>query len=210
MSEWRLFPEGTVPDFTTTEFFAAHGWVPPLHQVGHAERMAMTADIVRTLLLNGSGIETIWDLGCGDGSLLEKISPWEGVTFQGFDSGTENIEIAVGKGLDVSFADILTLDTSGVDLVIASEVIEHMLDPHFFVASIQSRYAVFTSPAHEDDQWHYGHHAWAWDEEGYAQMVTDAGWKILRHETCEAPAVDHGYGPRAQRYQAIVARRELV
>lgn len=208
MTEWRLFPEGTVPDFTTPEFFTAHGWVPPLHQVGHAERMLMTARVVNYLLFDKPDIATVWDLGCGDGSLLERISTWHGAQFQGFDAGTENIDVALKKALDVSFANILTLDTSGVDLVIASEVIEHMLDPHSFVAGLRSTYAVFTSPAHEDDQWHYGHHAWAWDEEGYARLVTDAGWKILDHETCAAPAVDHGYGPRDQRYQVITAMRE--
>ncbi len=211
MSEWRLFPEGTVPDFTTPEFFAAHGWVPPLHQIGHAERMAMTAGVINDLLGNTVGeITKVYDLGCGDGSLLDLISPRNNVEFYGVDACVASVDIAHEKGYGdfVSIGDIRSTCTLGIDLVVASEVIEHMLDPHGFVAELESDYAVFTSPAHEDADWHYGHHAWAWDMEGYADMIQQADWGILRHEVCDAPAVDHGYGLRPQKYQVIVATRK--
>lgn len=206
MSEWRLFEADTIPDFTTPEFFAAHPHIEPGHQVGHAERMKMTADVVNDLIATHA-VASVLDLGCGDGSLLQLITPQPGVTLRGYDGCTASVAVAQGKGLDVTLADIRSIPTGDVDLVIASEVIEHLLHPHVFVANIESEFAVFTSPAHEDAGWHYPHHAWAWDPPGYRDMIREAGWSPLSHHLCRAPSVDHGSGAREQVYQAVAARR---
>lgn len=210
MTQWQLFPAGTVPEFTTLEFFENHGWVPPEHQIGHAERTHMTATLA-SYLISGGDIQTICDLGCGDGTLMALIKARHpSIEIWGIDGGRENVNMARSKGLDVMQGNILAAETHGVDLVIASEVVEHLLDPHAFIAGIESLWMIITSPAHETKTWHYPHHAWAWNRAGYSKMVSRAGWKIVAHELCDAPPVDHGKGPRAQKYQAIAAQWECA
>lgn len=207
--QWRLFEEGTIPDFTTVEFFKAHPWISPVHQLGHAQRMRMTADLIREVVLTECGIQTVTDLGCGDGSLLSMIGDVGLDRAWGYDAGTGNVERADEFGLDVRQADLLTdFDTLEFgDLVVASEVIEHLVDPHGFVAKIPSRYAVLSSPSAETGDWHYYHHAWAWDMEGYSKLATDVGWKIIEHVDCEAEVNHHNGETREQRFQAIALVR---
>lgn len=205
MSEWRLFDEGTIPNFTTVDFFEDHPWIDPVHQLGHAERIAMTARLIADFITD-QPVATVSDLGCGDGSLLAAISGLA-VRAWGYDAGHANVEQARARGLDVRQADVLAGGLEYGVLVVASEVVEHLVDPHGFVAGIPSRALVLSSPSAEDDKWHYAHHAWAWDLEGYAALVEAGGWKIVCHVECDAPGAAHGDVTRPQRFQAIAAVR---
>jgi hypothetical protein len=206
MTEWRLFPEGTVPDFTTPEFFAAHGWVPPEHQLGHAERISMTADLVREMIA-AHGCTTLSDLGCGDGSLLAALRDVEGVRMWGYDAGRENLTVGIAAGLDVREADLLTSDLEYGQMVTASEVLEHLVDPHGFLAKLPGEVLVVSSPSAETDEWHYVHHSWAWDLKGYRALVTGAGWKVVKQIDCDGLVNYHNGIERPQRFQAIAAVR---
>lgn len=209
MSEWRLFEEGTVPFFTTAAFFQAHPWISPVHQLGHAQRMEMTADVVRAAVIANPEIRTVTDLGCGDGSLLSMITDAGLDRAWGYDAGLGNITRAAQLGIDVRQADLLR-DFDRLefgDLTVASEVVEHLVDPHGFVAKIPSKYLVLSSPSAETAEWHYEHHAWAWDMEGYMKLATDAGWQLVVHVDCEAEINHHGGQTREQRFQALVAVR---
>lgn len=210
MSAWQLFADGEIPFFTTPEFFAAHPWIEPVHQVGHAQRMLMTSTAITDLAATGV-IGNMVDLGCGDGSLMELIISALGtdIPVYGYDGCLASIDKAHEKGLEVNFADIRKLAPllTEVDLIVASEVVEHLVDPHGFIASIKSPYLILTSPSAEDADWHYEHHAWAWDTTGYANMVESCGWEVISHVSCDAPSVDHGTGLRAQQFQCITATR---
>ena len=206
MAEWRLFAEGTVPDFTTPEFFAAHPWVPPEHQLGHKERIAMTADLIReTLAL--FPCRTLSDLGCGDGSLLGLLRDLEDVRMWGYDAGLANLEQGRAHGLDVREADLLKGSLEYGEMVTASEVLEHMVDPHGFLAELPGNVLVVSSPSLETDTWHYVHHAWAWDLEGYAELVTKAGWRVVKQVDCDGLVNYHGGVEKPQRFQAVAAVR---
>lgn len=206
MTEYRLFPEGTIPDFTTPEFFASHPWISPAHQVGHAERTQMTAEAVRWLCGSDAVITSIIELGCGDGALYSQIKH-VAPHYVGWDACEASVAKAKEAGLDVYLGDIREVDTSGYDLTISCEVIEHMADPHSFVASIQSRYLILTSPFAEDADWHYEHHAWAWDAFGYARMAIEAGWHLLDHRTVDAPPVTFTGGTRNHGFQCLSLER---
>lgn len=213
MSQWRLFPQGEIPYFTTPEFFHSHPWIDPAHQVGHRERMEMTARAVKTLmsgnsiLPNREEITTVADLGCGDGSLLELLYGSKDVHFVGFDACVASIDVARRKGFTIQLADIRKVATIEYDLVILSSVLECLADPHAFLASIESDYLIATSPAVEDGEWHDPRHAWAWDITGYRQMIVDAGWRVITQTTCEGVLVDYGDGPRAQAFQCVTGVR---
>lgn len=203
MTEWRLFDEGTVPIFCTEGFFNRHPWVPPGDQVGHAERTRMVADLVAEFR---SDARTLSDLGCGDGSLLAMIRDL-GLKRWGYDAGWANVHRAQGLGLPVTYADFLTEPVEYGDIVVMSEVLEHLLDPHGLLKSLPDCRLIVSSPAAETDQWHYIHHAWAWDEDGYAKLLTDAGWKIVEHRSVAGGIAEHMGERREQRFQAIVAQR---
>lgn len=203
--EWRLFAEGTVPEFTQRPFFASHHWVPPAGQTGHAERIAMVADLVRRFV----AVRNIWslvDLGCGDGSLLLALQGLP-VAKWGYDVGTENLNVAWSHGLDVRLADILVDPLEYGDLIVATEVLEHLLDPHGFLRQLPGDKLIVSSPSAETDEWHYAHHAWAWDLEGYVELLTSCGWRVIEHVECAGGDNVHGGHVRAQRFQGAVAVR---
>ena len=203
MSEWRLFEPGTVPFFTTTEFFTEHPWIDPVHQLGHAERTAMVAGLVREFVAQHP-VTSLVDLGCGDGSLLGQLRDLT-IPMWGYDAGTQNVEQATAAGLDVRQADLLSDTLEFGELIIATEVVEHLVDPYAFIRALPSHKLILSSPSAEDSDWHYEHHAWAWDMEGYADMVTACGWSIVKHVECDAPANVHNGIQRPQRFQALAA-----
>ena len=207
MTQWRLFSEGETPYFTTPEFFAAHPWVDPAHQIGHTERMNMTEQVVRTFLERTPAVNRVTELGCGDGCLMDRLKDMHSVTFKGYDACVGSLEQARRKGLVVYEADIRDVCTQGAQLIIACETVEHMEDPHSFIAGIESDWLVVTSPSAETDTWHYEHHAWAWDVDGYSTLVQDAGWNIVEHVTCDAPQVNFGGITRHQQFQCILAEK---
>lgn len=202
MTEWRLFPAGTVPDFTTPAFFEAHPWIDPIHQRGHAERTAMVADLVRKFVAEHK-VTSIVDLGCGDGSLLGQIRDLPMIPMWGYDAGTQNVHRAQVAGLDVRPADLLTSPVEYGDLIVATEVVEHLLDPHHFIASLPGDKLILSSPSAETGDWHYVHHAWAWDMDGYAALAESCGWTIVDHVECDGQDNDHGGVRRPQRFQAM-------
>ncbi|XP_065575771.1 ubiquinone biosynthesis O-methyltransferase, mitochondrial-like isoform X1 [Artemia franciscana] len=88
---------------------------------------------------------SILDVGCGGGLLSEALARI-GANVTGIDAVAENIEIAQGHALADPLLTDLTYITSTVeehkfnfegnyDAVVASEVIEHVENPQFFVAS---------------------------------------------------------------------------
>jgi len=211
MTEWRLFPEGTIPDFTTTAFFEAHPWVPGDDQIGHAERLAMVVQAVTDLIAKEPALSTVSDIGCGDGSFLAllrdrhpRLRAW------GYDAGTGNMAAAARVGVDARQADILAEPLEYGQLVTVTEVIEHLLDPHAFVRSLPAGWLIATSPSAEDDVWHYEQHAWAWDLPGYRQLFEEAGWTVADQRECasEKP-FNHGTALwRTLRFQAVTAFKE--
>lgn len=206
MSEWRLFEEGTVPFFTEHEFFEAHPWIHPNHQMGHAERTAMVADLIRKVVPNYT-VTSLVDLGCGDGSLLAQIRDLP-IPMWGYDAGVQNREQAHAAGLDVRPADLLTDSLDYADLIVATEVVEHLVDPYGFISALPGTKLILSSPSAEDGEWHYEHHAWAWDMKGYADLATSCGWTVIHHVECDAPDNFHGGVQRPQRFQALFVTRQ--
>lgn len=206
--ESRLFDRP--PGFTTPAFFAEHPWISPALQAGHAERTAMTGTLIRDLVAGRLPVAapTSWtDLGCGDGSLLAALRDLS-IDMRGYDAGRANVVQAQAAGLDVREADILDVTALEVgDLASACDVVEHLADPHGWVAAVPSRLLVLSSPSAETAAWHYEHHAWAWDMPGYRALVEGRGWTVLDHVECAAPSSAHGGVRRPQRFQALVAIR---
>ncbi len=183
MAEHRLF-DGDVPWVSTFEFHKDRDRGPHLEQPAHAARLDRAAAFARQAVA-AYGARTVCDLGCGDGGLLSVIqggfiSAW------GYDFTPANIAAWPQRGVTGYALDCFGPGRDAVklgDLVVMTEVLEHLADPHGVLAwARQAPWLVCSSPFTETAEHHIEEHAWAWDMAGYADMITKAGWTIQRHE----------------------------
>lgn len=185
MSEYRLHTPGTIPECTTPQWYANREHAPHLEQPTHRARIlaaaAATVEIAQIL-----GASTAVDLGAGDGGLLSLLGP--SITGWGYDLQPTNIAAAKNRNVNVKLADITTDPIEWGEIVIATELLEHLRDPHGLVSSAaqHGRALVCSSPCEETPESHYEHHVWAWDRPGFAKMITDGGWRIVHHNTIYA------------------------
>jgi Methionine biosynthesis protein MetW len=191
--EWRLFPEGTTPEYTTAEWYEGREHAPHIDQPIHRDRLHASATFVAQAAFQ-SRLHTVVDLGCGDGGLLTLLGPR--LKAWGYDLSPENVAAARLRGVDVRYGDALGEGVEWGQIAVATEMLEHLVDPHAFVAKIlqHSEALVCSSPWDERPGSAYEFHAWAWDLLGYRQMIEGAGWKVLRQR-------------RVHRFQVILAVR---
>ena len=179
MGEWRLFEEGTVPEYTTPEWYLSREHAPHLEQQQHRGRLLLSANLVaRAGMFHG---RTVVDLGAGDGGLLSLLGP--GLTAWGYDLQPTNIDAAKLRGVDVRYGDVLNDPIQWGVIAVATEMLEHLVDPHGFVRMIaaNAKVLVCSSPWNERPGAAYEYHTWAWDFDGYRAMVEDAGLKVRHH-----------------------------
>lgn len=186
MTEHRLF-DGDVPFVSTAEFHADRERAPHLEQPAHRPRMDQAAMFVQLAALHAGRAVTVSDLGCGDGGLLSLLAGLDGVkACWGYDFQPSNAAGWAERGVTAYPVDAFTYrdQVELGDVTVTTEVLEHIADPHGALAWIAggSRYLVASSPADETAESHDACHAWAWDMEGYAAMITAAGFRVLRHE----------------------------
>ncbi len=179
MAEWRLFPEGTIPECTTAEWYLTRARAPHLEEPGHRERLLKTAEVVLD-----ARPQTVVDLGCGDGGLLSLL---RGMPAWGYDLSPVAVQAARGlRGADAQVLDVVSCpgQVQWAGLAVCTEMFEHLVDPHGFAREIakHSTRLVASSPVHETDRNHYEFHTWAWDMAGYRALVEQAGFTVTWHE----------------------------
>lgn len=177
--ECRLFAEGTVPDYTTPEFYAGRDSAPHLEQDAHRGRLLLTAEMVRDARVR-HGVNSVIDLGCGDGGLLSLIQ--DEVPAWGYDLQQTNVDASVARAADVRYGDVLTGDLEWGDLAVMTELIEHLVDPDQLLRRVgrHCEFIVASSPWSETEENHYAYHAWCWDQDGYVQLLERNGFTVLR------------------------------
>jgi 2-polyprenyl-3-methyl-5-hydroxy-6-metoxy-1,4-benzoquinol methylase len=188
MSEYRLFT-GEIPYVSTAEFHADRERAPHLEQAFHQERLYLAAEFVKQAARESGGA-TVSDLGCGDGGLLSLVQDAPGVRDAwGYDFCPANEAGWVERGVQAEQLDVFGGDWNEVgtgSIIVMTEVLEHLADPHGILRRVIQRDGakglVCSSPWNERPGMHSPEHAWAWDFEGYASMITTAGWTIVRHE----------------------------
>ncbi len=176
--EWRLFDEGTIPEYTLPEWYVGREHAPHLEQAGHRERLMQSAAYVAHAAF-GRRLRTVVDLGAGDGGLLSLLGP--GLRAWGYDLMPANIDAAKDRGVDVRLDDAVDGEIDWADIAVCTEVLEHLVDPHAFVRRIgeHCRALVCSSPADERPGRAYEFHTWAFDETGYRNLVEQAGFRVL-------------------------------
>lgn len=183
MTAWRLFPEGVIPECATPEWYAGRERAPHLEQWVHQDRLRLSSKLVREAS-DQFDLGTVVDLGCGDGGLLSLLAT-SGLKCWGYDLQPTNVDAATKvRGTDVRYGDCVAGDIEWGQIAVATEMLEHLIDPAAFVRRIaeHSRVLVASSPAAETDESHYEFHLWAFDLDGYRDLVESAGFEVLRHE----------------------------
>jgi hypothetical protein len=185
MTEWKLF-DGAVPHVSTAEFHADRERAPHLEQPAHRPRLDKAAEFIRSI---EDPALTVSDLGCGDGGLLSLIQHDVGDAW-GFDFCPANSAGWAERGVRAELLDVFGADLGKVRfgvLTVVTEVLEHLADPRAAVRWIgdNSRWIVASSPWNENAWNRDPCHAWAWDRDGYRELIEQGGFQILRHEDAD-------------------------
>lgn len=185
MTEHRLFA-GAVADVSTAEFHRDRHRATHLEEQGHRPRLFHAAGMVVSAAMMVGPDATVSDLGCGDGGLLSLVTELVAKAW-GYDFTPANATGWIERGVDGRYADVFGVDRDTVelgDVVVTTEVLEHLSDPHAVVAWLarSGRFLVASSPWGESPSSHDECHAWAWDRDGYRNLIEGGGWQVLRHE----------------------------
>lgn len=183
MGEWKLFPDGIVPECTTPEWYAGRERAPHLEQAGHRDRLLLTAEFANWLATTHE-LCTVSDLGCGDGGLLFLLAGQGFTAAWGYDLSPEAVKGARERGVDAVQLDVVNGRPRLGELVVVTEILEHLIDPHAYVRRLSEGASclVASSPWNESDASHYEFHTWAWDRDGYRALFEDNGWRVVRQE----------------------------
>jgi SAM-dependent methyltransferase len=173
--EWKFFDGES--EFTTARWYQDRDAAHHLEESTHEQRLVNSAWLVKQAIEMGA--KTAVDLGCGDGGLLQLLKNM-GIKSWGYDLMPKNIDYAVNiRGVDARYTDFNSDDIEYGDIAIMTEVLEHMIDPHKILRELPSKYLVVSSPYNETDTNHYEFHLWAWDKEGYDNLIQQGGYKII-------------------------------
>lgn len=193
MTEYQLYPHVDIPYVSTREFHANRGRAPHLEQPVHRPRLEKSLEMILEASRdyqdrNGGAYANLSDLGCGDGGLLQLLSDHREVLGWGYDFSPGAALGWEERGVRAYLLDVFGEDKDVVrfgDITVVTEVLEHLADPHEVVRWIRenSLYLVASSPHNETNILHDECHAWAWDKEGYRQLLENGGWTIIRYET---------------------------
>lgn len=176
MGEWRL-QESNYP--ATFDYHKDRERAPHLEQDHQSPRLHAAARLVRE-----AKPESVVDLGCGDGGLLSLIKD---IPSWGYDFQPSNQEGWTERGVTAFLGDVFNTraDVMWGQLAVATEVLEHLENPHDAVRWISrnATYIVASSPHNERPDGHDPDcHIWAWDHDGYRDMLAEH-FEIIKHET---------------------------
>lgn len=178
--EWKLFTDNEIPKYTTASWYASRERAPHLEQYGHRDRLLVTSCRVYDLF-RAHNFANVVDLGCGDGGLLSLLN----VPAWGYDLSPEAVRAAVDeRDVDARLANVVDDQIDWADIAVATEMLEHLVDPHAYVRKIaaNAQSIIASSPVFETDQNHYEFHTWAWDAVGYRALIEQAGFTVSVHD----------------------------
>ena len=175
--EWKLF-EGTNPEFAKKDWYKEIESAHHLEEGAHVNRLLKAREFINMAVELGG--KTVVDLGCGDGGLLSLIKD-ESYKSWGYDLMPTNIDYANNVRLvDARYTDFKKDSTIEYgDIAIMTEVLEHLENPHGTVKNLSSKFLIASSPHNETDVSHYEFHLWAWDVDGYRNLMENNGYNVL-------------------------------
>jgi 2-polyprenyl-3-methyl-5-hydroxy-6-metoxy-1,4-benzoquinol methylase len=179
--EWRLFIEPKMHDAT---FYEARDGADHVNEAWAALRLYLAAAFA-AYYAKFTGRRVIGDFGCGNGGCLDILCKMVGlgVRLFGHDLCPANVQWAHAKGHDVTLRDITKADLEWPDILILTETLEHLVDPHGFLARVPAAtLLIATVPANENEEHHDTTHLWAWDAEGFERLLEGAKFRLLHFQ----------------------------
>jgi len=189
---------------TEEQFGISYEYTAANHEVSHTYLKPVVDSFVEKI----PSKSVVLDMGCGNGSFLSLYRD-RGWVLYGTDFSTTGIEIAKRSYPDIHFilgdsqtsAEDLTKQLGLVDLVLSTEVIEHLYDPKAFLRTAYSvlkpgGVLVITTPYHgylknlalastgSMDKhftvlWDHGHIKF-WSAKTLGKAIEDAGFRDIR------------------------------
>lgn len=211
MAEYRLFDPENPPPWLDPEWWRHTENCNHLaHPAGvHQARIEFAAKLA-CIVARSHGLSEIVDIGAGDGALLSYVEKHvlagvlpntvERTGYEIIDDSRRfaledrhvwingaNVTEEALTGQDTAFTRHVCKATRGGRLVVATEFLEHLADPHAMVRWLSDRteWLLVSSPWGETPDRHEDNHAWAWDHEGYASLLCDNGFGIVSHSDVE-------------------------
>lgn len=196
MSEHRLFDPADPPEWLDPEWWRDR---PQCDHLGsptgaHVSRLKAAERHARIAALSageGNDVAPVCDLGAGDGALLSLLPESLRDKSWGYDVIRADVQYAnEARGVEVHLRNVQRAMTNNglilAPVVVLTEVLEHMADPHHFLQLLHARpevrFVVASSPRNETPEQHEWNHAWCWDTEGYRAMFRAAGFQALSFE----------------------------
>lgn len=157
-----------------------------INQINHRPRLIQVQEYLLELLENHPNY-TICDFGCGNAGLIREIQSKVTNKLWGYDLCPANVNDAHQKGNsdNVFYKDFINdADINYPDIVICTEVLEHLVDPDSFIKKLLNngvKYIIASSPDYETPNNHEPYHLWVFNGDSYKHMFIDAGWDVLLH-----------------------------
>lgn len=175
--EYKLFDQ---PHSHDRNFYDSREMADHINQSNHRPRLLQVADEVIELSKLPE-IQTIGDFGCGNGGLLDYLKDKVPQKLYGYDLQQSNVSFAQDKNRPVELVDFVNEDVEYPDLLIMTETLEHLPDPHGFLerASKKSKYVVASTPGYETEGFHAPFHLWVWTDDSFKDIFK--GWEVLKY-----------------------------
>jgi hypothetical protein len=176
------FLDSNTPFPFTPSWYGGREAAHHLEEELHRDRIIRTSVIVKHFVAT-LGVESVVDLGCGDGGLLSLIQPF--VLSWGYDLQPDNIRHAqTVRHVDARLGDFMNDPAiEWGNLGVITECLEHLEDPHSAVRTIgqHCRFIVASTPPGETPDNHYELHAWGWDKDGISTLLEQGGFQVLSY-----------------------------
>ena len=159
-----------------------------IHEMGHRGRLLETVELVSDLLENEIGeqgdLDSIADWGCGNGGLLHELNKrFPEVEMWGYDLSPLAVQFGKEKyGVNISQLDITSGLPKIAKIVVLTETLEHLVDPHRLLRRMEfGAFVVASVPAFETPENHYEYHLRSWTEDSFAHLFSRNGWDVRKH-----------------------------
>lgn len=149
----------------------------------HRVRALVTGAIVASLRPG-----TVMDPACGDASIVRYANDLSHIAKAYLAdisrSNIENLSLAIENSVRLADIETAIRDFPRVDVVILTEILEHLEDPNSVLAHahVKGHALVASSPEMRPGQVdHNPEHLWMFDRDGYRQMLTESGWEVTNY-----------------------------
>lgn len=175
--EYKKF---TTPHSHDKEFYQDREMADHINQGEHRPRLLYVLEEVKQILAEHPEY-SVADFGCGNGGLLELIpteKKW------GYDLQPSNVTDAQEKERPVTFRDFVNEPVDYADIIIMTETLEHLVDPHGYLKKLKDlgvKHIIASTPAYETETFHAPFHLWVWTEDSFADVFKGSGWTVNKH-----------------------------